>query len=264
MLSGRHPKKDVQAAIEAILADAWWRLERAKRGGHVWGVLKCGYERRGGCIVRINSTPQNPGILRAPSAPRGERLPTQRSLIRSSHSFTLLLADVSHVTDDEVNALYARCADATVSERDGAVRVSFDRKGGSFARAVLSAILSLDRLGFDVARIAADDVVSASDIAERTGRSREGVRLLVESARGPGSFPAPVQLIGDRQRLWRWPDVERWFAAYEGRVPRIEEHAAFVAAVNGVLDASRHADGLPPAELRAVRQLVREHQLTPA
>lgn len=61
MLSGRHPKKDVQAAIEAILADAWWRLERAKRGGHVWGVLKCGYERRGGCIVRINSTPQNPG-----------------------------------------------------------------------------------------------------------------------------------------------------------------------------------------------------------
>lgn len=53
----RHPKKEVQEAIEEITADGWFRLEP---GGH-WGVLLCGRRDRDGCRLYVNATPQNPG-----------------------------------------------------------------------------------------------------------------------------------------------------------------------------------------------------------
>jgi hypothetical protein len=57
------------------------------------------------------------------------------------------------------------------------------------------------------------DLVSISDIAERTERSRESVRLLVEGKRGPGGFPAPVGIVGDGIRIWPWAVVVEWFAS---------------------------------------------------
>lgn len=59
MMRRRHPKKEVEEAIAAILTDRWWRLEQPRKTGHVWGVLKCGFG-RGGCLLRVSSTPQNP------------------------------------------------------------------------------------------------------------------------------------------------------------------------------------------------------------
>ena len=59
MMRRRHPKKEVEEALAAILADQWWHLEQPRKTGHVWGVLKCGLG-RGGCLVRIPSTPQSP------------------------------------------------------------------------------------------------------------------------------------------------------------------------------------------------------------
>lgn len=58
------------------------------------------------------------------------------------------------------------------------------------------------------------DYVSISDIAERTGRTRESVRLLVEGKRGPGSFPVPTGIIGDGSRFWPWAVVVDWFASH--------------------------------------------------
>lgn len=57
MATKRHPKKEVQDAIEAVLSDPWWRLEE---GGH-WGFLLCGRRQRDGCRIAINATPQNAG-----------------------------------------------------------------------------------------------------------------------------------------------------------------------------------------------------------
>jgi predicted DNA-binding transcriptional regulator AlpA len=54
------------------------------------------------------------------------------------------------------------------------------------------------------------DLVSIPDIAERTDRSRESVRLLVEAKRGPGGFPAPVGTVGDGIRVWPWASVLDW------------------------------------------------------
>lgn len=54
----KHPKKEVQEALEEICADGWWALET---GRSHWGVLKCGHHEPGGCQVWVNGTPQNPG-----------------------------------------------------------------------------------------------------------------------------------------------------------------------------------------------------------
>ncbi|HET6568803.1 MAG TPA: hypothetical protein VFG50_12625 [Rhodothermales bacterium] len=53
----RHPKKDVQKAIDYAL-ERGWRLEL--RGGHTWGILYCPHGHQQ-CRSRISSTPQNSG-----------------------------------------------------------------------------------------------------------------------------------------------------------------------------------------------------------
>lgn len=55
------------------------------------------------------------------------------------------------------------------------------------------------------------DLVSITDIAERTDRTRESIRLLVDGKRGPGGFPAPVGTVGDSIRVWPWSVVVDWF-----------------------------------------------------
>lgn len=60
------------------------------------------------------------------------------------------------------------------------------------------------------------DLVSIPDVAERTGRSRESIRLLVEGKRGPGTFPSPVGIVGTGTRVWPWAVVVEWFATELG------------------------------------------------
>lgn len=57
MPAKRHPKKEVQDAIEAVLSDPRWRLEE---GGH-WRFLLCDRRRRDGCRISIHATPQSAG-----------------------------------------------------------------------------------------------------------------------------------------------------------------------------------------------------------
>jgi hypothetical protein len=59
------------------------------------------------------------------------------------------------------------------------------------------------------------DLVTLSDIAERVGRSREGIRLLAEGKRGSGGFPVPVASPGG-VRVWDWADVNEWLRGNVG------------------------------------------------
>lgn len=54
----RHPKKEVQEALEEICADGWFQLETHR--SH-WGVLKCGHHQRTGCQIWVNGTPESAG-----------------------------------------------------------------------------------------------------------------------------------------------------------------------------------------------------------
>ncbi|MET8325440.1 hypothetical protein [Streptomyces sp. NPDC005181] len=57
------------------------------------------------------------------------------------------------------------------------------------------------------------DLVGVSDIAERTGRSRQNVLQWVNGERhtGAGTFPEPEGTVG-RSLVWRWAEINTWLA----------------------------------------------------
>lgn len=81
-----------------------------------------------------------------------------------------------------------------------------------FAGAVAQTVQQIEAAGALVVGLATDDLVSIKEIAERTGRTRESVRLLAIGDRGPGGFPAPVS--AGQWALYPWTAVAEWFAAH--------------------------------------------------
>jgi len=174
----------------------------------------------------------------------------------TEHHFTLTIR--GPLTDARIDALYeAGCGDATFSTKGELTFGEFDRKEMSLLDAVVSAIEAVESVqGAEVLHVDPDELVWASEIAGRTGRSRQSIDQLVRGLRGPGNFPAPVS-HATRNPLWRWSDVDAWFAAYEGR-PSDSERSAVFGALNGALEA-RHGlrKSRETAPLRrAVRQLL--------
>jgi hypothetical protein len=101
-----------------------------------------------------------------------------------------------------------------VAGRDAVTYVSVIREAADSSVALWSVIADIERAvaGCRVARVD-DDLVATTDIAARTGRSRESVRLLAEGRRGDGDFPAPVGYLSGGVRVWTWASVNRWFQA---------------------------------------------------
>jgi hypothetical protein len=68
-----------------------------------------------------------------------------------SYDFTIVLADVSDVTDDQGDALFeAGCDDGTIVSRDGQVFIDITRESTSLERAINSAAADIERAGFQV------------------------------------------------------------------------------------------------------------------
>ncbi len=135
------------------------------------------------------------------------------TLMKRTYSFTLILAGANPHEESNLDRLFERgCDDATFGERDGVYTATFDREATSFARAIASAMNAVENavVGLRVARIEPEDLVTASDIATRIGRSRESVRLFFEGRRGEGDFPSPIAWLGNRTRLWSWAEVLPW------------------------------------------------------
>lgn len=57
-----------------------------------------------------------------------------------------------------------------------------------------------------------EDFVSISDIAKRSGFTRQYARMLVTGERGPGGFPRPLGSVGKTQ-VWDWARVSTWLQA---------------------------------------------------
>jgi predicted transcriptional regulator len=105
-----------------------------------------------------------------------------------------------------------------------------------------------------VLRIEPDDLVTMSDIAERLGRTRESVRLLVAGERGPGDFPPPLSHLRTRNRLWRWSEVAAWAGVTDGIA---QAHAQTIAALNAALELRAMAVHLAPDARTLVASLER-------
>jgi predicted DNA-binding transcriptional regulator AlpA len=162
-----------------------------------------------------------------------------------TYTFTLLLSGATKLQKDLEDRFFeSGCDDALLSFRDGVFYIDFDREAESMQEAILSAILDVERVdtGIRVIRVEPDDLVTASEIAERTGRSRESIRLLAAGKRGQGGFPPPLRGMKSRTRLWRWAEVASWLAEREGDLAESSvEEANTIAAINGALELRRHA-----------------------
>ncbi len=165
-----------------------------------------------------------------------------------THSFTLFLKGPDVLGDEHIDALdalyEAGCGDALFGERDGAQYAAFDREAESFSDALASAIHDLTNAvsGLEVVRVEPDELVTLSSIAQRSGRSREYIRLLSTGERGPGGFPAPVAYVDRKTRLWHWPDVAQWLTDHDkARVEVDAEAADLVAALNAAYDLREHS-----------------------
>src|ERR1700729_634605 len=95
--------------------------------------------------------------------------------------FTLLMTGPD--ATEYVDALFnAGCDDATFGRRDDVSFAEFDREAPTLRAAVLSAIADVEGAvpGLQVYRVEPEEYVTASEIAKRTGRSRESVSQLFE------------------------------------------------------------------------------------
>ena len=166
----------------------------------------------------------------------------------SEHTFTLIL---SGPVDERIDELFeAGCGDAAFGEIDGVAYADFDREADSFVEAVVSAISAIGSVpGLRVLRLEPDDLVTAADIAQRLGRTRESVRLLISGRRGAGGFPAPVSHTQRRNRIWRWSDVVAWANPDDAHAIAI---ARLVAAINAKLELQALEPALPEPELKAL------------
>ena len=173
----------------------------------------------------------------------------------SEHQFTLVISGELEGADT-IDALFeAGCDDATFGTVDHVGYGDFVRASPSLGAAVRSAIEQVESVqGLRVMRVEPDDLVTMNEIAERMGRSRESVRLLIKGARGPGGFPAPVSHLKARSRLWRWSEVAAWTEQLP--VPLDPRAAALIAMVNAALVLRENASKLRKDERELVAALM--------
>lgn len=160
--------------------------------------------------------------------------------------FMLVVEGADPQSDEVAYALYeAGCSDALIRSCDGIDYLDFDREAESLEEAVLSAVTDIESVdGLKVVRLADAGLVSMADIAERTGRTRESVRLLVAGERGPGGFPPPVTDPRARYRLWRATEVEHWMRTILGGDYEAHEDHVRVA-INASLELRHHSSHMP-------------------
>lgn len=161
----------------------------------------------------------------------------------SVFTFTVIVEGPDLQSDETVDALFeAGCDDALIGIAEGLQYLDFDREAASLEEAVLSAVAAIESVdGLAVVRLADAGLVSMADIAERTGRTRESVRLLVVGERGPGEFPPPVTDPRNRYRLWRTAEVAHWMRTHLGeKFETREDHAR--VAINAALELRLHSN----------------------
>ncbi|MEJ7639935.1 MAG: hypothetical protein WKF75_18685 [Singulisphaera sp.] len=194
---------------------------------------------------------------------------------RKTYGFTLVLAGQTALTDEIADALHAAgCDDATLWGRGGVLFLDFDREAHSLREAITSAVTDVARagVGLRVVRVEPDELVTASEIARRIGKTKEAVRLYAVGRRGPGNFPPPFAGASQKTPLYRWSDIADWVQNHRAVVesgPKARTKtkdladvgsealapadARIIGAFNAVLDLSRFVSD--PDEANAIMRV---------
>ena len=159
-----------------------------------------------------------------------------------SHEFTIIASGLDPQADDfEDRFFQAGCDDATLSFQKGVIIVEFAREAVSFSKAVTTAYEAVLGAGAAVERVEPDYLVSLSEIAQRSGKTRQAISLYTNGERGEG-FPAPVARVTSKHPLYDWEEVAGWLVERDA-LPREElVRARVVKEANLHLDANGAAD----------------------
>jgi len=156
----------------------------------------------------------------------------------SIYAFTFV---VDHrLNEGEVAALRARADDVTLERERGRTLLGFDRAAASLAEALVSALGDVEAADLVAGSVRSEDLVTLKEIAVRTGRTYESVRLLAVGRRGPGGFPSPMSASG--WTLYSWAQVQPWFAHHApasalDRDAVAVEHDRLIAAADHLVRA---------------------------
>jgi hypothetical protein len=166
----------------------------------------------------------------------------------SDHTFTLRLLAPGWSLDDLSVHLYERIDDVSLMgpDDDGTFLLEVDRQARCLPDALVTALSELMSVLPDatVLRVDEYDLATMADIARRSGRTPESIRLLVGGKRGPGGFPPAAGRVDARTKIWRWADVGTWFEATLGEPLPDTSDSAFLAGL-------QRRPGDPPAHRRA-------------
>ena len=120
-------------------------------------------------------------------------------------------------------------------------------------------------VGLRATRVEPDELVTAGEVASRSGLSREAIRLYALGKRGPGGFPRPVAALQQKSPLYRWSDVAAWLDRLPGGTKRLDTaEADSIAFLNAALDLRRLAASVPDAEAAIRRLKSKPRRLGPA
>lgn len=155
------------------------------------------------------------------------------------YDFALVLNGVSELTEDVMNALFeSGCGDATPSMQYGLLYMEFSRTSTSLKEAIVSAIRDVhsSKVPVSVLRVDECNLVTASEIARRIGRTRQLVHQYITGQRGPGGFPPPQCHLAEQAPLWAWCAVSFWLVENSLIREEVLWDAEVVYAVNWVLE----------------------------
>lgn len=129
----------------------------------------------------------------------------------TTYEFTFILD--REPTDVEVEALFEPFEGSAVPEFGGGTGVvHVHYTADTLADAISESLIKIESVGLAVIGVESEDAVSVKDVADRTGRSYESVRLLALGKRGPGGFPAAVGT--DQWALYSWAEVSAWMRTH--------------------------------------------------
>lgn len=129
----------------------------------------------------------------------------------SNFEFTFVVEGFEIALDEQLDALYLTFDEVTASHTAGKTELTFVVEAENAMAALESTFVRLRDILPNVRVLYLDeDLVAIPDIAARTSRSPESIRLLANGQRGLGEFPIPVGVLGGGTRIWKWADVSQW------------------------------------------------------
>lgn len=174
----------------------------------------------------------------------------------NDYAFTIRFLSPIEGLDELSGVIYEQIDDASLSgpDADGTFLLDFDRRATSLAPALSAAVDELLSALPDarLLRIEHNDLATMADIAKRTGRTPESIRLLAGGSRGPGGFPPVAGRLDARTKVWRWSELAEWFEQALGEPIPETEDSAFLQAFNDALDLIRLVPRLDSRQRRAV------------